>query len=159
MEHLISFAEENELFKEIVGWTGNVLALFFFVTPMLAMYNLMKGIISSKDVSYFMFIANILNCVLWFIIGIFLEDITIWGCNGLGAVLNIIYLLIFWLYFVEKNILKYFLYLFLTIGGIAALFSSFYFGAGKENNETTKYVAMVFNILMYAAPCQKLVNL
>jgi hypothetical protein len=156
--YLISFGEvDKDTFQVVAGWIGNALALFFFFSPAIGMYKLIKEQIDYKVIPYISLIANILNCLLWFIYGYKKEDLQIYLCNAIGGVTNIIYLIIFWYYFSEKNLTKYLGFLAATIVSLGEIFAVFMFFI--EGYEVTGYHAMIFNIIMYAAPGQKIVNL
>jgi|LauGreDrversion4_2_1035121.scaffolds.fasta_scaffold724495_2 solute carrier family 50 protein (sugar transporter) len=149
-------ADQKDTFQIIAGWIGNALALFFFLSPAVVMLKLIKGEIEHKMIPYILLIANIMNCLLWFIYGMNLEDYQIYGCNGLGGVINVIYLTIFWYFFVEKKFIYYVMY---VVGSYLLLFGIWaFFTFNKTDNEIVGIVAMVFNIIMYAAPGQKLVK-
>ena len=52
-------------FYDLVGYLGNVFALFFFFSPVKEMIGLFKGTENVKNIPYLIFNFNILNCVLW----------------------------------------------------------------------------------------------
>lgn len=157
MMHLISLADtEKDLFQVIAGWIGNALALFFFFSPALVIYKLMKKEIEAKTIPYVLFLANLMNCLLWFIYGYRKEDNQVYICNGIGCSITLIYLIVYWYYFVHKKILHYLGLMLATLVVMAGVFSACMFWV--SNNEITGYVAMVFNIIMYAAPGQKIVK-
>jgi hypothetical protein len=147
---------EKDTFQIIAGWTGNALALFFFFSPAVGMYKLIKGEIEHTTIPYISLIANIMNCLLWFIFGWTIQDDQVYICNGIGGVTSIIYLSIFWFYFAEKNVSKYVGLLGLTYVLLGAIWATFQILI--NDSDITGYVAMVFNIIMYAAPGQKIVK-
>jgi hypothetical protein len=149
-------AGDKDTFQIIAGWIGNALALFFFLSPAIVMWKLIKEEIEHKMIPYILLIANIMNCLLWFIYGINKDDYQIYGCNGLGGFINVIYLTIFWYFFAEKKIIKYIIYLVGTYALLIGLWA--FFTYSKVDNEIVGKIAMVFNIIMYAAPGQKLVK-
>jgi len=155
----LSFADvvaDKDIFQIIVGWIGNALALFFFFSPAVAMLKLIKGEIEHTTIPYISLIANIMNCLLWFIFAWIKQDDQIYICNGIGGFTSVIYLSIFWFYFSERNVSRFVIFLGLTyiaLGGIWATFQILI-----HESEFTGYVAMVFNIIMFAAPGQKIVK-
>jgi uncharacterized protein with PQ loop repeat len=142
-------------FMLVFGWIGNALALFFFFSPAIKMWALIKEKIEYTSISYVMFIANVMNCILWAVYGIFKKKLEIWICNSIGGITNTIYLLIFFFFFADKMILKYALYFILNIGVLSGIFLVYYNFAGED---FTGKSAMIFNIIMYAAPGQKIVK-
>ena len=148
-------SEEKDLFQVIAGWIGNALALFFFLSPAVGIWKLIKEEIEHKVIPYILLIANIMNCLLWFVYGIKKDDYQIYGCNGVGGIINAIYLSIFWYYYVENKIPNYIGFLFATYGFLIGVWALFTYGL--TDIDLIGKVAMVFNIIMYAAPGQKLV--
>jgi hypothetical protein len=138
-----------------VGWIGNALALFFFFSPAVKIFALWKEKISHTEFSYFSLIANIMNCLLWFVYGFRRDTLEIWVCNMVGGLTNLIYLIIFWFYFSNKNLVKFSFFFTATLGVLFAIFAVFYWAF--DSYEVAGKTAMVFNIIMYAAPGQKLV--
>jgi uncharacterized protein with PQ loop repeat len=153
------FADETEqtTFEIVVGMIGNAFALFFFFSPAILMFNLIKGKQEVKKIPVILFIATWFNCTLWFIYGYYLGKLPIMLCNGIGTGLSMIYISIWLFYFFEKEMVKI-----ITIAANLAIsfgiFAAFFWFAGEEHNEdVTGNVALVFNIIMYAAPGQNLV--
>jgi hypothetical protein len=140
----------------VVGWLGNALALFFFFSPAVKIYGLLLEKIPYTEFSYLSLMANIMNCILWFVYGYKRDTLEIWVCNEIGGTTSLIYLIIFWFFFCQKNTIKFLLYFFGTLAFLAGIFSVFYWTF--KSYEVAGKTAMVFNILMYAAPGQKLVN-
>jgi hypothetical protein len=139
----------------VVGLLGNALALFFFFSPAIKIYALMKEKIPHTEFYYFALIANIMNCLLWFVYGFRREVLEIWICNGIGGTTSLIYFTIFMYFFCDKNILKYSGFLIGTLAILGGIFAGFYWGFSSY--EVSGKAAMVFNIFMYAAPGQKIV--
>lgn len=154
---MISNDDGKDKFQITAGWTGNAFALFFFFSPAVIILKLIKRQIEVVTIPYLLLMANIMNCLLWFIYGYRKNDIQVSFCNSIGAVINVIYLAIFWYYFIGKNIPKYLCLDLLTFGLLSGIFYFFMFSV--EDFEITGYTAMVFNIFMYAAPGQKLVHI
>ena len=155
----------SDLFQDIAGWVGNVLALFFFFSPAIGMYELIKRKREFSTIPYLSLIANTMNCLLWCVYGLKKEEPIIYVCNSIGGVTNIIYLVIFWYFFVGEKVVKYLGMLAATFLSLGAIFSLCYFlgdifsGLEKSTEiDIIGYAAMVFNIIMYAAPGQKLVK-
>ena len=154
---LIGEEIKESTLKVTVAWTGNALALFFFFSPAVKMYSLLKEKISHSEFSYLALMANIMNCLLWFVYGFRRNTIELWIVNLIGGITSLIYLLIFWFYFCNKNPLKFLGYVFITLAVLSGIYSLFYWGF--EDYNVAGYVAMVFNVLMFAAPGQKLVKM
>jgi hypothetical protein len=152
---------EHGSFFYIVSILGNALALFFFFCPAIGIIKLAQGKIKHETIPYFALIANTLNCILWFVFGLKQpkDSLWIWPSNLLGAFVSLIYLIIYWYYFVEKNMSQYSLYSISTIVGVLSIASGFYYLDPWEAGAGTGWAAVVFNIIMYAAPAQKIVKI
>ena len=156
--NVLSFAEDPDVFQTVAGYCGNALALFFFLTPAVGMYALIKGKIDKNGIPYILLIASIMNCILWFVYGLRIPQFLIYLCNGLGMSFSLIYLTIYWYFFVDKKIINFIL---ITIGTYAFLFGIFaicYWVIPEDNKGLVGNFAMAFNIIMYAAPGQKIVK-
>ncbi len=98
---------------------------------------------------------NVMNCVLWLSFGYLNFDYYIMFGNSIGLFLNLIYLCFY--FYIRFNRVPY-IYLILSFVCIlfsAGLFVLLSFVLKKE--ELAKYLAMFFNIFMYAAPGQMIV--
>ena len=94
------------------------------------------------------------NCTLWIIYGVEINEGLIVFTNSFGYLITQIWIVIFIVYFLDKDIIKIFLF---VIGNIL-FFSSilFLFHYGIDNSDTTGLVAMIFNIFVYVSPCQQI---
>ena len=88
------------------------------------------------------------------IYGLKIDAWPVWLCNSVGIVTNHIYLTIFLIY-LDVHINKKIIF-------IASLYSSFVLSFGLVylflDVKVIGYIAMIWNILMFAAPMQKLVE-
>jgi hypothetical protein len=95
--------------------------------------------------------------MLWFIYGWFNDEFAMWFCNLIGLVTSFTYLLILAYFVMDKSIGMKLGSIFGVILINAGIFSIFWFLVGDDNKNITGMTAMVVNIIMYAAPGQKLV--
>ena len=58
--------EPINYFKEIFGWSGAALSIFFFIGPLTLVIETFKGKRNYKD----MLFVNMTNCVLWVAYGL-----------------------------------------------------------------------------------------
>ncbi len=157
MFSLLEDEVQKSTLKFVIGWIGNALALFFFFSPAIKVWALIKERIQHTEFSYFSLIANIMNCVLWFVYGLKLTTLEIWACNAIGGATSLIYLIVFWFYFNNKHILKFICFSLFTLALIFGIFALFYWQL--DDPQYTGKTAMVFNIIMFAAPGQKFVKI
>jgi len=142
-----------KLLGDIFGWIGTCISIYFFLSPAVPFYKLIRGQIKLNDSPGLLLVFTFLNCILWFNYGLLLDRPQVYATNGAGCGITLIFVTIF-LTFLTK--LKYYftiLALILLIGimgGISYLcyFIIYYKYVG--------YSANVFNVLMYAATGEKI---
>jgi hypothetical protein len=143
------------IFKNCVGLVGNVFAIIFFIAPIDLMMKLKNKEQDPKNTPYLIMTMNVMNCVLWLSFGYLINDYFIMFGNSIGLLLNLIYLCLYFYFRFEKSVN---LYVFLSFISNAVAISLFIFLAFVLRvEEVAKYSAMIFNILMYGAPGQKIV--
>lgn len=145
-------------FKFWLGLLGNVFAIFFFIAPISLMIKLNKKQIDPLKVPYLIMIMNVTNCFLWFSYGILKENnkFFIELANGIGYPINLVYLVLYWFYRCEKKFINSLMFILPSIIFSGALFALLTFVI--KSQDLSKYSAMVFNIFMYGAPGQNIVN-
>ena len=146
---------EEDSVGNIFGWVGTVIATYFYIAPVVPFLKLIKGEISWKESPGILLICSFMNCILWGDYGLLLDRFLIYFANGLGGVITLIWIVIFIIHFVEKRFamaLLYTLILTIAIVGIALLF---FFIVPYQ---ITGKIAMVFNVLMYASPGEKMIT-
>ena len=150
--------QESDLVGDIFGWAGTVISFVFFVTPIVPFIDLIKGKITYKETPGALLICSFMNCILWAVYGVKLERAQVYTANGLGMLITIVWIFIYLVYFSQKNVFKSIGFITLSIIIIAGIGSLFYFVVDPESDKAdiTGYTAMVFNVLMYAAPGEKI---
>ena len=149
--------EDSDTVGEVFGWIGSVISIVFFFMPIAQFIDLIKGKITYKDVAGLLLLCTVVNCELWVVYGIKLSKLQVYITNGTGVVVTYVWIIIFLVYFSNKNPLKstgFVLLALVVIAGIAALFY-LVVDSARDEAVITGYVAMVFNVLMYAAPGEK----
>jgi solute carrier family 50 protein (sugar transporter) len=145
----------DDVLRLIFGWTGTGLAMIFYIAPVVPMYKLLNDQVKVKDVTGVLLICSFMNCILWTDYGLLINDFTVYFANGVGGGISLIWITIYLIYLGNKNIKIAALFIFLLMAAIAGISIAFYFFIPTF---LTGKVAMIFNILMYAAPGEKLVR-
>ena len=148
---------EIETVSKIIGYLGNAFALFFFLSPIIIMYKLIKGHEDVDKIPGILLASQWFNCTLWLIYGIYIEKDEVVICNVIGASLSLIYITIYILYRFERVAMKLLIIL-LTFGLMCGFFAGFYWGVSPIDHEITGLVAMIFNIILYGSPGQNLIT-
>ena len=142
--------------RNIMGLLGTIFAILFFIAPISLMIKLHKKQIDPLKTPYFIMMMNNLNCVLWLSYGLLISDFFIILANGIGISVNVIYFCLYFFYRLEKKIMKTLLVVLITLtltGGILVILTYVI-----KINDLSRYSAVVINVLMYAAPGQKMVK-
>lgn len=148
-------SEEEDLVGELFGWVGTAISFYFYLAPVVPFMKVLREEISYKDSPGILLISSFLNCILWADYGLLLDRAQIYFANGIGGVITLVWITIFIIFFCGKRFILSLLAnlgLMLIIAGIALL--CFFI----VPPEYTGDAAMVFNIVMYAAPGEKIVR-
>ncbi|PHU28098.1 Bidirectional sugar transporter SWEET5, partial [Capsicum chinense] len=141
-----------------VGVIGNIIALVLFLSPLMTFVRIWK----SKSVEQFSpipYLATFVNCALWVLYGLPMvqpHSILVITINGTGLGIEIVYLMLFFLYSDRKQRIKVILIVVVEIIFVAVLaFCVLTFVHKDEIKKRAAIVGsicMVGNILMYASP-------
>ena len=144
---------KDDVIESIFGWVGSAISIYFFISPAVPFSKVLKEEMNYKDSPGVLLISSFINCILWADYGL-LKDITqIYLTNSLGGTITLIWISIYIFYFGRK----YFSFsliiniILLVVSGIISYL--FYY---KIDEKITGLVAMIFNILMYASPGEKI---
>ena len=148
----------KDLVGDIFGWMGSVISVVFFIAPVVPYYNLIKEKITYKETPGILLICSYINCVLWVVYGIKLSKLQVYTTNSIGGVVTLVWICIFLVFFVKKHVLKSIGFISLVVVVSVGVFLLFYYVVDPKKDEAkiTGYVVMVFNILMYASPGEKI---
>ena len=147
--------EEGDLVGKIFGWIGTAISTYFFIAPIVPFMKLIKKEITVKEAPGLLLICTLLNCILWGDYGLLYDRFLQYFPNGLGGVITLVWLTIFAIYLANKHIGFVLVYLFIMYVIVADLTLIFYFYVDKE---VTGKIVLVFNVLMYASPGEKMVT-
>lgn len=139
----------------LFGIFGNATALFLFLSPTITFKRIIRSK-STEDFSGIPYVMTLLNCLLsaWYGLPfVSKNNLLVWTINGTGAVLEIIYVLIFILYAPRKEKSKI-LGLFTLVLFIFAVvaFVSLFALQGNTRKLFCGLAATIFSIIMYASP-------
>ena len=144
---------DDKLVENIFGWIGLAISTYFYMSPVVPYVKVLKGEKYYKDAPCILLICNLLNCIIWTDYGLLEDSLQLYLTCSIGATITLIWITIYLLFLSKK---KFFLTLFLCIlllGVIAGIAYVFY---EIIDFKITGYVALVINILMLAAPGEKI---
>ncbi|XP_022922940.1 bidirectional sugar transporter SWEET1-like [Cucurbita moschata] len=137
------------------GALGNATALFLFLSPIITF----KRIIKSKSTEQFSgipYVMTMLNCLLsaWYGLPfVSPHNILVTSINGTGALIEIVYVLIFIFYVSKKEKAKMGALFAIAIGAfVSVALVSVFALHGKNRKVFCGLVALVFSIIMYGSP-------
>ena len=146
--------EPVNYFKEIFGWIGAALSIFFFIGPLTLVIETFNGKRNYKDMNPYMLFINMSNCVLWVAYGLRLGELQMYVTNGTGTAFSLVWIS-FYLYFLaEKKPLLAVFYLILFYDIYLEVFYIFFKLVGEK--AITGHIVLVINVVMYAAPGYKI---
>ena len=146
-------AVDLKLMGDIFGWIGSVISIYFFLSPGVPFYKLIKGQIKLGDSPGLLLIFSFLNCILWFNYGLLLNRPQMFATNGAGCGITLIFVTIY-LIFLTK--LKYYFTILALILLVAVMGVISYLCYYVIYYKAVGISANVFNVLMYAATGEKI---
>lgn len=94
---------EETLLTFTLSTIGTAVALFFFFSPIVSVYQMIKKQIKIEEVSYLMFILSLLNALLWIVYGDQDKHVMVVVCNAIGGFVNLVYLCIYFFYYFSNK--------------------------------------------------------
>ncbi len=122
------------------------------------MWGLLKKTLDIRIIPWLVFVANLGNAIFWIGYGLpqLFDKTQVWLVNFVGLFLNIIYFQIYLVFLVKKKVfLSIVLCILVAVVNCGLTFIFYWFVDYNINGK----IAMAFNILMYAAPSQRIFNL
>ena len=144
---------DKELIKQIFGWKGTALAIIFFLTPAVPIYRLVNEQKKINEIPGLMLICSFMNCILWADYGLLDDAVQVYVANGIGGAISLIWITTYLIFLGKQSIGIALLLIILLMAGVGGISYVFYFIINKN---ITGLCAMVFNVLMYAAPGEKI---
>ena len=146
-------SEEDDLGSIVFGWIGTAIALVFYIVPIVPYWKLIKGELTLKESPGLLLICSFLNCILWSDYGLLTNKFSVYFANGLGGAITLIFITIFLIHLADRKILFSLIYIFFLMACVTEIYFFCYYILDPE---ITAIIANVFNVLMYAAPGEKI---
>ena len=144
---------EKDIVESIFGWIGLVISTYFYFSPGIPYYKVLKGEMDHKDSPKLTLLCNLLNCILWIDYGLLKNSFQLYLTCAIGGFITLIWSTIYLIFFAKKNI---FIGICLNILQILITFGLTYIFYFIIDVEFTGFVALIFDILMYFAPGEKI---
>ncbi|XP_060972099.1 bidirectional sugar transporter SWEET4 isoform X2 [Cannabis sativa] len=146
----------DEALRTLVGIIGNIICLFFFLSPVPTFVRIWKkGAV--EDYSAMPYLATLFSCMIWTLYGLPVVhpgSILVLTISFLGVVIEIILLIIFLIFSDKKKRLKLLLLIFLELFVVALLatLSLTLFHTYKKRSLIVGVVGIFSSIIMYSSP-------
>jgi solute carrier family 50 protein (sugar transporter) len=147
-------SEENKV-ESIFGWIGAIISIYFYFAPGFPFYKVLKDQMNYQDLPVILLISSFLNCVLWADYGLIKNSTQIYITNSFGGTITLIWITIYLLYLGKKYFVVSLIINIIILIATGAISFLFYF---IIDSNITGLIAMIFNILMYAAPGEKIIR-
>ena len=144
---------EEDLGSTIFGWVGTALATYFYIAPVVPFWKLIKGEITCKESPGVLLICSFLNCILWSDYGLLTDQFSVYFANGVGGTITLIFITIYLIHLANKKLLLSCFYNMFLIACVVELYFLCYYVVPSK---ATGIAANIFNVLMYAAPGEKI---
>ncbi|KAK7381385.1 hypothetical protein VNO78_34037 [Psophocarpus tetragonolobus] len=142
--------------RYVVGIIGNIISFGLFFSPAPTFY----GIVKKKAVEEFKpdpYIATVLNCAFWVFYGmpfVHPNSILVVTINGVGLVIEFVYLTIYYIYATNKGRKKLMIFLLIEAIFFAAVVVITMLAVHGTNRRSlvVGILCDIFNVMMYASP-------
>ena len=94
--------DSRELTQEFLGWTAFGFSLYFFYTPVISFYHMIKGKITLEETPAALVTLTYINCLCWYIYSDLLLSSQIHIINLIGMIINGVLILIYLFYEAKK---------------------------------------------------------
>ena len=88
--------------EDFFGWSGTVLTLSFFISPIIPFINVFRGKLDYEDTPAIIIVASYCNCLVWFVYGQLINSLQIRMCNIIGCGASLFLILIYLIYEIRK---------------------------------------------------------
>ena len=136
----------------IFGWAGTIIATYFYLAPVVPFMQVLTNKLNYKDSPGVLLIMSFMNCILWADYGLVKNDFMVYFANGIGGTITLVWITIYLIFLGKKNLLLAVGYNFGLIVVVVLIMIIFFI----IDYNITGYIAMIFNVLMYAAPGEKI---
>ncbi len=136
------------------GWCGTCFRIIFYMAPAQPFSRLVKKEITINDVPYLLVIFSYLNCISWIAYGIIKGQYKPVVCNTVGAILSLVFIIVFCAYYNNLNVKKTLFHILIILNFSIEFFWIFYFII--KNIISLGYISMILNIFMYFGTLEKI---
>ena len=144
---------EPDIVGQIFGWVGTIIATYFYISPVVPFYQVLTYKLDYRDSPGVLLIMSFMNCILWACYGLRKDDFMVYFANGIGGAITLVWITIYLIFFGKRSLG---LAIIFNIGLIFIIAGIMLFCFKILGTDLIGYIAMIFNVLMYAAPGEKI---
>lgn len=144
---------DDKLIENIFGWIGLAISTYFYLSPVVPFLKVLRGEMDYKDSPGILLLCNIMNCILWIDYGLLKNSFQVYLTCTIGGAITLIWITIYLIFLSKKKFCISLLVHILLLGSIYGITYLFY---EILDLKITGYFALIFNILMLAAPGEKI---
>ncbi|EPS64849.1 hypothetical protein M569_09930, partial [Genlisea aurea] len=143
--------------RSIYSFAGNVISGLLFLSPAPTFWRVMKNK-STEEFHPYPYLATVMNCLLWVFYGlpfVHPNSALVVTTNSAGLLLELIYLVIFFIYTPkrkDRKIIVIVVLVELAILAAIAVFTLLVFHTHAKRSLVVGTICVVFGIIMYASP-------
>ncbi|XP_059441232.1 bidirectional sugar transporter SWEET4-like [Corylus avellana] len=146
----------TDAIRTAVGVLGNIISLFLFLSPLPTFVQIWKKK-SVENYSPAPYLATLINCLVWTLYGLPMvhpHSFLVVTINGSGTAIELVYIILFFIYSDRKKRLRVLLGLLLELIFICVLTTLVLTIAHshKERSLIVGIICILFNVMMYASP-------
>ena len=145
---------DDKIIESIFGWIGLAISTYFYLSPAVPYYKVLRGDMDYKDSPAVLLFCNIMNCILWIDYGLLKDTFQLYLTCSIGGTITLIWITIYIIFLSKKSFFISLLILIMFLGILIGL--AYYVFYTVLDVEITGIAALVFNILMLAAPGEKI---
>ena len=145
---------DNKLIENIFGWIGLIISTYFYCSPVVPFIKVLKGEMNYKDSPGILLICNMINCILWIDYGLLKNSLLVYLTCSIGGTITLIWITNYLIFVAKKKLVLSLVINLLLLSGWLGITYFFY----SINVEITGYMALIINVLMLAAPGEKIIT-
>ena len=139
----------------LFGWFGAIIAIYFYISPIFPFFKLLKEQINYQDSPRILLLCSFMNCIFSSDYWLLKNISSLYIANCFGGAITLIWITIYLSYMGKEYFILSFIINILMLIIVGIISYIFYFTIDEK---ITGLISMVFNALMYAAPCEKIIS-
>ena len=111
----------DKFIESIFGWIGLAISTYFYLSPAVPYYMVLREDMDYKDSPLVLLFCNIMNCILWIDYGLLKDTFQLYLTSSIGGTLTLIWITIYIIFLSKKRFFISLLILILFLGILIGL--------------------------------------